>query len=220
MKSWRAFLETVHVLALSLWFGGLVMSGFVAARTFAIMKDLDPRLASHAAYTGDHWRLAGGKIANGVFAVMDVVQFVCAFLAGLSFAGLVVTRGVSPRRVWTWIRGIGVSGAMASVMGLLLIVEPQLNTALRVYWKAAAAGNNDEAAKFQKLAGEIHPTASTLMGVTAVAVLVALVGAAWTLGRGAGSVVEATDSARPGRAPEYPEPALLQKRRGGAGGLT
>ncbi len=187
MRSWRSFLESVHVLCLALWLGAVVMSGLVAARVFSIMKDLDPRLASHEAYAGAHWRLAGGKIANGVFAVTDVVQFICAFLAGLAFAGLVLTRGVSPRRISTWLRGIGLSVAMASLMGLLLIVTPQLNRALNAYWSAARAGNNDEAARFQALAGEIHPTASTLMGVTAVALLVSLLSATWSLGRGSGA---------------------------------
>lgn len=229
MRSWRAFLESVHVLCLALWLGAVVMSGLVAARVFSIMKDLDPRLASHEAYTGAHWRLAGGKIANGVFAVTDVVQFICAFLAGLAFAGLVLTRGVSPRRVSTWLRGIGLSVAMASLMGLLLIVTPQLNRALSAYWSAAKAGNNEDAARFQSLAGEIHPTASTLMGVTAVALLMSLVSATWSLGAGSATGAGVFGSATGGRSesqsglgegapahasarPKYPEPDLLRRR--------
>lgn len=237
MRSWRAFLESVHVLCLALWLGAVVMSGLVAAQVFSIMKDLEPRLASHEAYTGAHWRLAGGKIANGVFAVTDVVQFICAFLAGLAFAGLVLTRGVSPRRVSTWLRGIGLSVAMASLMGLLLIVTPQLNRALMAYWSAAKAGNNDEAARFQALAGEIHPTASTLMGVTAVALLVSLLSATWSLGKGSRAGSGAGDEMFGGTGdggrgthsvtgdsgtggvptsadarPKYPEPDLLRRR--------
>jgi hypothetical protein len=213
MRSWRAFLETVNLVALALWLGAIVFSGVVAARVFVVMRELDPRLNAYADYTGEHWKLAGGKVANGVFAITDIAQFLCALIAGLCFAALVATRIVSPRRLSTWLRGLGLSVGMACVMGLLLVVSPRLHAALAGYWAAAREGKNDEALRLQALAGQIHPTATMLMGVGAFAVLVALVAAAWTLA--CDSSRQAVSGPAPSPSP-YPEPDLLRRKGRGA----
>lgn len=213
MRSWRAFLETVNFVALALWLGAIVFSGVVAARVFVVMRELDPRLNAYAGYTGEHWKLAGGKVANGVFAVTDIAQFLCALIAGLCFASLVATRSVSPRRISTWLRGVGLSVGMACAMGLLLVVGPRLNAALEGYWTAAREGKNDEALRLQALAGQIHPTTTLLMGVGAFAVLMALIAAAWTLAGDSSRQAESGPTPSPS---PYPEPELrTRKGRGG-----
>lgn len=219
MKSWRAFLETVNLLALAIWLGTVVVAPVCVVRVFMTMEKLSPRLDAYAQYGGEHWRLAAGQVGNGVFLITDIIQFVAALLAGLSFAGLVVIRAANPRRRSTWVRGLGLSVAMASLMGMMLIVVPSLNARFRKYWDAAAAGKTEVAQHWQAEAAKLHPTSEKLVGLTAVAVLASLTAGAWSLAKSAGDagddradMFQGREGSTPGPRAAYPEPALLRRK--------
>lgn len=180
MLKWRAFCETVHVLALALWLGFVVAAGAYAAVVFPTAKGLGPRLPDFESYTGDHWLIVGGRIAQTVFLIADVVQFVCVLVAVSSFAAAAWMFG-SPKRPMLYVRGLALAVALASVASLLLIVNPKFVGATNAYWSAAKAGDNAAAAAHQQVARQTHPYATSLMSMVAGSVAVALGCCAWSL---------------------------------------
>lgn len=207
MERWKAFCHTIHLVALGLWVGVLLSAGAFAASVFPIMKGLDPRLPAFEKYTGEHWLIAGGKIAQRIFLITDIVQFVCAVLSIGTLGCMIWLFGLPRRRPATIVRAIALGLAMACAAGSIIIIAPQLNAALRLYWAAAEMGNLELVAPHRAAVDELHPISSKLMGGTFVCVLIAFVAGAWS-------------AARPWRDDEalvkpsgYEEPALLRGRR-------
>ncbi|MFN7020224.1 MAG: hypothetical protein ACK4WH_02710 [Phycisphaerales bacterium] len=212
MLSWRAWLETIHHLALALWLGVIVAAGAFAAIVFPTMKSLEPALPGFAGYSGPHWRIAGGKLGQQIFLLTDIVQFACVVVTVATLLCLFVTLGASPqrRRPAAWFRTLGLSLAFASAAGQILIVGPQMNGALKNFWAAAGAGNAELAAIHQGAFDQLHPIASWLLAGSAVGLLAALTAGIWSLAR---PWAAGPSSGEPSEAPRYPEPALLKSRR-------
>lgn len=206
MGRWRAFCQTVHVVALGLWLGTLVMVAAAAAILFPTMRSLDPRLPAFAAYDGDHWRLAAGRVGQQLFLVADAIQFACALAAAATFLAMAVFLGMGRGRASTILRALALSVAVAAAAGQIIVLAPSMNAALRAYWSAAAAGDTLAAAAHQAAFSDLHPYATALLAVGAIAVLGALIGAATSIG----STPDAADESP--RSAGLPEPALLRMR--------
>ncbi len=196
------------MLALSVWLGFVLAAGTFAAIVFQVTKGLDPRLPGHEGYTGEHYLIVGGHMAQTVFFVTDVVQFACALASCVTLGGVFIMlrdqdRARRPAMV---LRFLAMALALGSVASLLLIVNPKLTVAMRLYWDAAGAGDNEGALKFRSVAAEFHPYATGLMLGAAVGVLVALVAAVWSLAKPFQEPI-------PQKRDRFPEPALLKGRR-------
>lgn len=207
MSTWRAFCEAVHAVALALWLGFVVAAGAFAAMVFGVSKGLSPRLPEYEAYTGEHYLIIGGKMAQTVFFAADVVQFACSMLAVVTLIALFKIRGDEARRPAMVIRASSLVVAVASVAALLVIVNPKLTTTTRLYWEAAKAGKMAEVEALRAVAADTHPYASALMVTTAIMVLAALVSGIWSIA--APQPVAAAAS----RGERLPEPALLRGGR-------
>lgn len=181
MRSWVRAGETLHVLALAVWLGTLVMTGVAAAVIFPEMRRLDPALATYSNYTGEHWMLAAGHVAAKIFAISDTIQLACAALAGLTFLVALFSRRLLPFRFMAAMRLIGLLTAFGALSYQAGSVGPAMQRELGEYWMAAQEGRNDDAAFHQLLFREQHPKASRTLGISALAVLVALAAGAWTL---------------------------------------
>jgi hypothetical protein len=203
MSPWKAFCHTVHVVALGLWMGTIVMAGATAAVLFPTMKGLDPRLPAFASFEGEHWRLAAGRIGQQVFLISDLIQFACAVLAIGTFLVLVFFHGLMRRRGQAMLRGLLLAVALAGIAGELLILAPSMNSALKAYWAAAQSGDAAAAAVHQKAFAELHPMATNVLVITLLAVAGALIAAAWTSGSGSAPAVLRGE-------PPLEEPALLR----------
>lgn len=216
MRSWKAACETVHLLALSLWLGVVVSAGAFAAIVFPTMRGLDPHLPEFEKYQGEHWRIAGGRVAQQVFLLTDIAQFVCATVTIATLVCMLTLFGLPKRRTATVVRALSLGVALACAAGLIIIVAPQFNAALKLHWAAAAAGNAAEAAKHKEVLDRLHPISSWLMSGTAGAVLVALLAGLWTATSGWREGTALGD--RPATASPYPEPSLRTPRGGIRGG--
>lgn len=183
MSSWRAFCETVHALALALWLGFVVAAGAYAAAVFPTARAMAPRLPEFERYTGDHAVIVGGRIAQTVFLIADVVQFVCALAAVGTFACIAWLFGGGERRPALYLRGLALSVALACAASLLMVVNPKFVSATNAYWAAARAGDNEAAAAHRQVARETHPYATTLMSLAAGSVALALGAGVWSLAR-------------------------------------
>lgn len=211
MKTWRAWLETIHHIALALWLGVIVAAGAFAFIVFRTMKGLDPRLPAFEKYSGPHWRIAGGKLGQQVFLLTDIAQFACVIVTVGSLICLFVTLGASPqrRRAANLFRGFGLTIAFACAAGQIIILGPQMNGALTAFWAAAQAGAMEKAAEHQAAFDGFHPIASWLLSGTAISLLIALTAGLWSLARPWGGT-ETTAAAAPS---PYPEPALRKGKR-------
>jgi hypothetical protein len=213
MNRGRATAETIHLTALGLWLGALVMAGAAAAIIFPTMKALKPQLPDYSGYTGDHWMIAAGQPAAKIFLAADIVQFVCATLAIITAGVLLFVSHISLRRPSALVRVL----ALVAAIGLLgfhsIYLAPRMQLNMRGHWEAAIQGNNTEAAKFKDVFAADHPLASRLMGATAIAVLISLAAGAWSATT-SGVAPPAERAPRPSASPSrYEEPALLKGRR-------
>lgn len=208
MSPWKALCETVHLASLGLWLGVLGAAAAFAASVFPVMRELDPSLPAYAAYTGEHWRIAGGMMAQRVFLISDVVQFVCAVLSVSTLGCMIALFGLPRMRPATIVRACALGLALACAAGTIIIVAPQLNGATRGYWAAARAGDMAAATMHRSAVDSLHPTASRLMGGTIAFVAIALFSGLWaTVRPWTGS------SDAPARNESIQEPALLKRRR-------
>lgn len=163
-------------MVLAVWFAGLVGAGLAAAVAFPQMKQLDVQVPDFAAYTGEHWMIAGGHIGRVVFAFADRVQLWCSAAAVLTLAA--ATRGGWLSGAWAAVRWVplAASAVLAVYFGLVLL--PRMDQNLVAFWGAARAGETAKAAEFKAAFDADHPTSSTTLKVSAVCVLLSLTTAA------------------------------------------
>jgi hypothetical protein len=210
MSTGRRLAETVHLAALGLWLGALVMSGAVAALVFPLVRDLDPTLPVFAAYEGPHWRLAAGRIAAQVFAVGEIIGLVCLLLAGVAFGVSAVLAGKARARVMA-VRAAAMLLLIGAFGYQFFVLSPRMGSSLGAYWRAAAEGRTADALSHAEAFGRDHPTATSLMAATTFFALVALVVGAWSatgggpVGDGGGGEI------RPAK-PRLEEPLLARTR--------
>ncbi|MFN0011264.1 MAG: hypothetical protein ACKVS8_06420 [Phycisphaerales bacterium] len=179
MPIWRNAARALHTAALGVWLGVVVMTAAAAAIIFPTVKALAPTLPAFSAYTGDHWMVAAGKVADRIFAISDAAQFACAILAG---AGLVLARPMghaSWRTLRTALRITALSAAITALAYQLFVLSPRMSQNLKGYWAAAERGDNTAAASLRAAFNADHPTATIVLGVLAVIVLACLPLAAW-----------------------------------------
>lgn len=175
----RSTLESVHIVALGLWVGTLGMAGAAAAIVFPMMRDLDPTLAIYAAYPEPHWRLAAGHVAASLFFISDLVQLVCAGLAGLALTLMVLLK----RAAWPDRALAGRFVIMTLLLALLsyrfFILAPRMDQSLAKYRSAAQIGDVASAATHAAEFNDDHPIASNTMSATFVLALGGLILGAW-----------------------------------------
>jgi len=141
-------------------FGVLAMTGVVAAVVFPAMRDLDPALPQYSGYSGQHWSLAAGLIAERFFGVgfvaVGVALGVCVAAAG----GLVLCRGSSRLPAARL-------GLLAIAAGVFLThvawLQPAMRGAALEYRAAAASGDEIVAREAKARFDALHPYASGLV---------------------------------------------------------
>ncbi len=166
--------QIVHLLALSVWLGGVSMSGVVAAIVFPTMRQLDPTLGAYPEYQGDHALLGAGRIASRVFFTMDAVQFICACVA-LGTIAFMVAMGYSLNTLWRVLRVIVLCATMGLLSYYIFIFMNAQTRTLNAYWEFAAAGDTQQADQFKDLFLQSHGSASRILGAIAIMVMLNIV---------------------------------------------
>jgi hypothetical protein len=168
---------------MGLWVGTLGMAGAAAAIIFPTMRELEPTLGAYPMYTEPHWRLAAGHVAAKLFFVSDLVQLVCAPLAGLSLV-LIVLRKLAPwpsRLVAA--RLVLLTLVMALVSYRFFVLAPRMDRELAIYRSAATAGDMTRADEHLAAFNADHPTASRVMSGTFALTLLGFALGAWSASR-------------------------------------
>lgn len=174
MARLRTLADILQTLGLAIWLGSVVGAGAAAATIFPTMKSLAPSLPAYSAYTGEHWLIAGGAVANRLFVLTDAVQLPCAVLALGSFAFTLSTRRSAGNRAALLLQTGAMSVATVALAYHLLVLAPRLAKNLAKFWESARAGDNPAALAFRSAFDADHPTASRVLAVIAASVLLAL----------------------------------------------
>lgn len=185
MNRGRRICESIHVGVLGVWLGALVMTGVAAAVIFPTMKSLDPRLPGYEGYTGSHWMLAGGSVANRLFVIGDVVQFTAMLAAGATFGLGIMFFGLPSRKPLTVIRATLLLGLVGVLSYHLLVLAPRMAVNLDGFWAAAKAGDQARAETLRAAFDADHPTARSVLSCIAVLLLGALAAGVWSATGGA-----------------------------------
>lgn len=173
--------EAANLAALAAWLGCLLGAGAAAAVIFPTMRGLDPSLPAFAGYAGEHWRIAGGAVANRLFVLCDAVQLAAATVCVLA---LIVARiaGAPPAsRAAFGARLAFLAAAWLLASYEIFVLAPRMQESLALFWTSAKAGDTPAADAARAVFEADHPTASRVLGATAGAVLGALLASAWGL---------------------------------------
>lgn len=168
--AWARKLEAVHLGALGVWLGALVMVSATAALAFPTMKGLQPALPGYRVDLMEHPQIAAGHMMNPVFMGVMVGGTACAALALLAW------------RSMGWVRRALSVVLVLLAAGTLIGVGLAMQDHLHAYWEAARAGELEAAAGAKQRFDALHPWSSRALGTQAALVLLALVVGAWSAG--------------------------------------
>jgi len=162
---WTRVCESVHLLALGLWAGVLLMVGAAAAVSFPKMADLDVRIPGFEGYEAEQHRIAAGQVMNLAFAVADWIGLLCLVLAVITILMVTLPRGIWRHRIGPAL--VLRTAALAFVLVLTLFqtfaFRPSLNRSFERLWIAAEAGDNQQAAQIREQIAPQHAKASFLL---------------------------------------------------------
>lgn len=176
---WWSIVHVVHVLALGIWTGALVMTAIAAGLIFKTAREIKPTLPEFAGYHGDHALLTGGKIASRLFLAVDIIQFACGGLAILTLGLLLIFGRERMGRLHAALRVITLTLPLCVLMFYLFVLSPRMTQNLRDHWDAAAQGDQARADASKAAFDADHPTSSTALSATVVLLLGAIGAAAW-----------------------------------------
>lgn len=196
----------VYWLALIGWISALVSAAVSAMNVFPGMDRLPLRLEQFPDYpVAEHPRLAAGKLMDGVFFTVDLLQFAAAPLVLITLAVQLLVFRLPLRRPANVIRTMCIVIAAGLFAYHATSVAPKMNHALRAFWAAAEAGEVTAAQSHRATFNEYHPTADTLLRLELLLLLAAAVASAAALSPAA---------ARPGNtsSSKLETPELLNRR--------
>lgn len=186
--------EAMHAMALSIWLAALAGAGLAAAIAFPSLKSLQPTLPGFPGMVPDHWMIAGGHVGRPAFMIADRASLLAAAVAVVTLA--IVTRLGRVHGAWLAVRWVCVGGAASLAVFNGLFLAPRMDDHLVAYWEAAKAGDVERAARDRALFTADHPTASRILGISAMLVLGGIgttAGSRTVAGRPAAVVRDASD---------------------------
>lgn len=180
---WRGFVEVAHMAVLGLWLGVVLTVGMFAGIVFPMMHRLDPRLPAFESFDGPHWTIAAGQVANQGFAIAAFAQLGCGFAALLSY--VLVAKWLMRRvpAVCVLARQLTLLFVVGCLIYNFVALRPRMRDNVEAFWKAAEAGRNEEAKKYQAAFDADHPVATRVFGMTAAGLVLCVGAAGWSWAR-------------------------------------
>ena len=174
MAGYSKIVNTLYWLALILWISALISAGVAAMNVFGVLDGMPLRLEQYAAFpAGEHPRLAASRIMEGVFFLVDVLQFIAIPLALLALIAQLAFFHVPLKRISNIIRSAAIVIAAALFAYHATMVAPKMNGELRAFWAAAEAGQIDEATAHRSAFNAYHPTADAILRLNLLLLLIA-----------------------------------------------
>lgn len=163
MKRGRVLCETVHLMALGVWLGAVLMTGATAGIAFTTLPELSLSLAEFANGPGEHGVIAAGILMAKVFLVSDAVQLGGATIAFVTLLLSTVMLELSVFRRATAARWGLMLAILISMSYYQFMLAPAMNSELASYWEAAKAGDTEVALEHKAAFDERHPRASVIL---------------------------------------------------------
>ncbi len=184
MRRIRATLETIHLAALGVWVGGLIMTGAAAAIVFPTIRALNPELPDFSLYSDRHWAIAAGAAMERVFAACDILQAICAVTAALTLIAALAIGALSARRTTTMLRGFFLAAACVTLAYSALFLTPRMTNHMDSFRNAAREGRTADADEHRAAFDAFHPQASALLKATTLLAAAAFITGLWAAAGG------------------------------------
>lgn len=182
MLSFLRLANVVLVLFSGVAFGVLAMTGLVAGVLFPTMHSLNPTLPAYSQYTGAHWSLAAGIIAERIF---DIGFVVVAIAIALCWSALILLMLCTK-----YLGRLPLLRATVLLVTTIVfvfqvgMVGPQMRASGVEYRQAALAGDNATADKAKTRFDSLHPVATNLIISSTMGMLALFVYSSWAATRG------------------------------------
>ena len=174
MHGYFKIVNTVYWLALILWISALISAAVAAMNVFGSLNDMPLELEQYGAYpAAEHPRLAAGRIMEGVFFLVDLLQFIAVPLVAAALIAQVTIFRLSLKRPANTIRTACIVLAAGIFAYHAIMLAPGMNRELRAYWAAAEAGQVEQAHAHRTAFNADHPRADALLRLNLVLLLVA-----------------------------------------------
>jgi len=182
MTGYLKLCVSLYWLALVGWISALVSAAISAMNVFPTLDAAPVVLTDHAAFPdAEHGRLVAGRIMDGVFFTVDLLQIGAAPLAVLTLLLQIFVFRLPLRAPSNVIRLVCVLGAAGLFTYHATMLAPTMNRELRQFWAAAADGDLDEAATRRAAFNELHPTARMIQQTSLLLLIGAVVASAAAL---------------------------------------
>jgi hypothetical protein len=174
MTGYLRIVNVVYWLALIVWISALISAGVAAMNVFPALDGLPLQLEQYAAYpAGEHPRLAAGRIMEGVFFLVDVLQFIAIPLTILALLAQFLIFRLPVKRISSVLRTAAIVIAAGLFACQATMIAPKMNRELRSFWAAAEAGRIDEAQAHRSAFSAYHPRADAILRSNLLLLLVA-----------------------------------------------
>jgi hypothetical protein len=201
----QAALKLCHVvywLALIIWTSALVSAAVAAMNVFSTLPDMAIELERYRSFPiEEHGRLAAGHVMDGVFFLVDVMQFVAVPLVLLALLAQLFVFRMRWTRPANVIRALCLIVAAAAFAFHAGVLAPRMNRNLREFWSAAEAGEIQTAREHRALFHADHQLADPILRLNLVLLLVAV-----------GASAAAMTPASPQPSHQLEQPRLAQPR--------
>ncbi len=173
--SLRTPITIITWLATTLWFAAIAAAGAAAAGVFAILPDLEPILPEYGSLDPAlHGRLASGLITEPIFTATDIAQIVMSVIVMICVLAFWLLRLAAGRPLSRIAWSVACTGAAACLWIRIILVMPGMNADLQRYRLAAKEGDAERASMAYDAFNAMHPTASSLMEISAILLLAAI----------------------------------------------
>ncbi len=195
--------NVILVLFSGVAFGVLAMTGLVAGVLFPTMHSLNPSLPAYSQYTGAHWSLAAGVIAERIFDIGFVVVAIAIALCWSAVIVLMLCTKYLGRL--PMLRATVLLVTTIVFLFQIGFVGPQMRASGIEYRQAALAGDHATAAKAKARFDSLHPVATNLIISSTMGMLALFVYSSWAATRGMTCVGSTPGLERPETHQEHKE---------------
>jgi hypothetical protein len=183
MRGYLHLANVIYWLGLILWIAALISAAVAAMNVFPALKAMPIELADYANYPSDqHWRFAAGQIMEGVFFLIDVMQFVAAPLVLITLIAQLAVFRMPLRSISNLARAACIAVAAGLFAYHATMLAPKMNRALREQWEAAKAGEIERADALRAAFNADHQTADAILKLNLILLIVTAGASAVALG--------------------------------------
>lgn len=159
-------------LGLIIWIGVIMSAGIAAMNTFPTLQNMEITLHEYDSFRPErndnisvHGRLAAGIVLEGIFFLINMVQFAVVPLVLITL-GVQNTLMPGGWKRWSNFIRTGAIGIAALLFAWHAFIQfPRMNEELHAYWTNAKAGFVERAQTHQRAFEQDHPVAENILQI-------------------------------------------------------